>query len=139
MEYEITSETEQHAMSPCPLAYWLDGGTDLQLAADTFATPVAFYSSRGVVEHSSILYLPFRQPLRENPQHRPLIMHYRNNIHWDTIVVKPSIKIEWPPVMSRHAKVWQDLQLPMASYKTIWRYLHIKKQALKIEYHPDIL
>lgn len=115
----------------CPRKYWFDGSTDIQVAANTFQHPIACYTSGSwAADLEPVLRLPHSPPANiKNPPH-PLVMHFVNGNHWEAVILTASKKMIWPCVPDVHKSQWNKLNIPL-SYKTCWRYLHIKKRENK--------
>ncbi|KAI9488868.1 hypothetical protein BDB00DRAFT_26462 [Zychaea mexicana] len=53
-------------------------------------------------------------------------MHFVNGNHWEPVLLRSSVKMQWSPISQRHKQLWNEIN-PGHDQKTFWRYLHIKK------------
>ncbi|CDH60976.1 predicted protein [Lichtheimia corymbifera JMRC:FSU:9682] len=136
LEFGLTPETKDAHLDFCPQKYWFDGSTMAQVAADAFGRPVAVFETCSQHPSPPRFVLPFSPPV-ENPKPTPMILHLVG-AHYYSLVIKPSIRVEWPSVPHYHQQAWRELEIP-AHYKTTWRYLHIRKpKPTQKIYYPDI-
>ncbi|KAJ8659168.1 hypothetical protein O0I10_005207 [Lichtheimia ornata] len=108
-----------------------------QVAADAFGQPVAVYQTKPIFDgepEPPRLHLPLDPPAR-NMLSKPLILHLVGN-HYYPLIIKPSIRLEWPPVPFWHRELWDERQ-PSQSYKATWKYLHIKKAKPGTQFTPN--
>lgn len=140
LSYGLTPETEAFVGDWCGEAYWFDANTMAQVAADALGYPVAVYhtvTQAGRTPELPKLYLPLDPPVR-GTLHKPLILHLVGK-HYYSLIIKPTIRIEWRPVPHWHRESWIERKVPQ-NYKASWRHLHIKKaKPGTTSYHPGIL
>ncbi|CDH61026.1 predicted protein [Lichtheimia corymbifera JMRC:FSU:9682] len=136
MEYGLAEDTKMVRYSFCPRKYWFDASTMAQIAADAFGRPVAVFETGNKHSSPPRFLLPLTTP-SQNAKPSPMILHLVGN-HYYSLVMKPSLRVEWPPVPLYHRQAWDEMQLS-AHCKTTWRYLHIKKSKPKQTYYPDVL
>lgn len=137
LEYGLTDETSMERNNFCPMQYWFDGSTMARVAADAFCRPVAIFETCNKPCNPPRFILPFSPPI-EGAKPAPLILHLVGN-HFYSLVMKPSIRVEWPAVPQYHQQAWHEMEVP-AHYKTTWRYLHMKKTKPTTQtFYPDIL
>ncbi|KAI9490852.1 hypothetical protein BDB00DRAFT_915131 [Zychaea mexicana] len=111
----------------CPKEYWFDGSVDIQLAANALERPIACYTSGLWAKyHPPSLTLPHSVPSGKRYSLLPFVMHFVNGNHWEPVLLRSSVKMQWPPLSQRHKQQWNEIN-PGHDHKTFWRYLHIKK------------
>ncbi|KAI8136348.1 hypothetical protein BJV82DRAFT_641671 [Fennellomyces sp. T-0311] len=138
LEYGISPESVEIAKtSVVPKKYWFNGMTDIQVAANTFETPIASYSSHCVESHPSYLYLPH---CKITDQKHPFIMHYIHDYHWRTFILKGASDLLWPSVynIKKQMHIWTDVLHLVETdqeYRSHWGYLRIKESpTIPIQY-----
>ncbi|KAI8146050.1 hypothetical protein BJV82DRAFT_403883 [Fennellomyces sp. T-0311] len=130
LEYGISPESVEIAKTSfTPEKYWFNGMTDIQVAANTFKTPIACYSSHCIESHPSYLYLPH---CKITDQKQPFVMHYVHDYHWRTFVLKGASEVLWPSVYNirKQMHIWTDVLHLVETdqgYRSHWGYLRIKE------------
>lgn len=124
MEYGLTPETKMEQKNFCPHKYWFDASTMAQVAADAFSRPVAVFETCNRSCSPPRFILPLAAPKVSTPA--PLILHLVGG-HYYSLVMKPSIRVEWPAVPAYHKQAWDEMEVP-GHYKTTWRYYIEKRQ-----------
>lgn len=113
--------------------YWFDAAIDLQIVADAFQRPFAFYSDDSKVNLANrpTLYIPFfydkDKSSSRRVNHSPLIVHFLGRNHFAAIHIRRSIStITWPPINERFALITKERGYDSHKVvKSYWSHLKI--------------
>ncbi|CDH61070.1 predicted protein [Lichtheimia corymbifera JMRC:FSU:9682] len=112
-----------------PVEHWFDAAQELQIAADTFQRPFAFYAEEEELNNANRpkLYLPFFYNGKRKINYSPSIVRYVGNVHFAAVHMRRSIStITWPPVDERFESVIKQRGYDSNSIiKNSWSHLKI--------------